>query len=248
MKKMASVELGFREDGLEEKVMKVRVSSAKDWEIGLVVGITIIVRYLLTLLPSYQVDMGGYSAWSLYLAKVGFDGFYETFHVVYAPAYMYLLWVTGKITTLFSLNLETHVVLIKLWAVLSDLVGGYPHLSDGKRLGKAKLGFILGTVYALNPAVFFNSSVWGQFDSIPATILLGVLYCFTLQRSVTAVILFTLSVLTKPQSAMVLPIVLYLFFRTCFLEKTAFRNDWGASNLYGGNPSVRRGTAFLLDN
>lgn len=199
--------------------MKIRVSSAKDWEIGLVVGITIIVRYLLTLLPSYQVDMGGYSAWSLYLAKVGFDGFYETFHVVYAPAYMYLLWVTGKITTLFSLNLETHVVLIKLWAVLSDLVGGYLIYRIGKRLGKAKLGFILGTVYALNPAVFFNSSVWGQFDSMPATILLGVLYCFTLQRSVTAVILFTLSVLTKPQSAMVFPIVLYLFFRTGFSWK-----------------------------
>lgn len=196
--------------------MKNRVSSVKGWLIGLVVGVTVIVRYLLTLLPSYQVDMGGYSAWSLYLAQAGFDGFYQTFHVVYAPAYMYLLWLTGKITTLFSLSMETHVLLIKLWAVLSDLVGGYLIYLIGKRLGKAKLGFILGTAYVLNPAIFFNSSVWGQFDSIPATMLLGVIYFFTLERSVTAVILFALAVLTKPQSAMVFPVVLYLFFQTPF--------------------------------
>lgn len=33
--------------------------------------VVILIRLLLTTIPSYQVDMGGYRAWSLYLAENG---------------------------------------------------------------------------------------------------------------------------------------------------------------------------------
>jgi len=33
--------------------------------------------------------------------------FYERYHVVYAPAYMYLLWITGIIAKAFSVNAST---------------------------------------------------------------------------------------------------------------------------------------------
>jgi len=175
----------------------------------------ILIRLLLTLIPSYRVDMGGYRAWSLYLAEKGPKGLYETFHIVYAPAYMYLLWITGIIVKTFSLNAAAHAYLIKLWAVASELIGGYLIYKIGKKYGKERLGFILGVVYALNPGVFFNSSIWGQFDSIPATLLVGMIYAFSKNRKMTAVVLYSFAILTKPQSALLTPLGI-LFFKDLF--------------------------------
>lgn len=184
-----------------------------------VVVCAIFARLLLTLLPSYEIDMRGYQAWSAYMAEYGFSRVYDTFHIVYAPAYMYLLWFTGKIAKIFSLGYGTHVFLIKFWSVASDIIGGLLIFLIGKKYGKERLGLVLGILYSLNPAVFFNSSIWGQFDSIPATMLLGVIYCFNTKRSITAAILFGAAVLTKPQSAVLAPIVLILYFRKVSARK-----------------------------
>ena len=64
-----------------------------------IVSLVLITRLLLTSLPSHKVDMGGYNYWSHYLADRGFEGIYET-HLVYGPAYLYLLFIFGKVTIL----------------------------------------------------------------------------------------------------------------------------------------------------
>ncbi len=184
-----------------------------------ILGGVVLLRLLMTFLPSYKVDMGGYRAWSTLLARKGFTDFYDNFHVVYAPFYMYFLWMTGCIARIFSISIEAHEFLIKTWAVASDILGGYLIYLIGKKYGRDKEGFILGIVYAMNPAVFFNSSIWGQFDSIPATMLLAVIYCFNTRRSVAAAILFGISVLTKPQSVVLAPVVLILYFDRLSLKK-----------------------------
>jgi Gpi18-like mannosyltransferase len=178
----------------------------------LIVGIIMIVaRILLTLLPSHKIDMGGYNYWSHYLADKGFAGIYNT-HLVYGPAYLYLLYISGKIASIFAVSDLTHEFLIKFWAVLFDFLGGWLIYHIGKQHGKPKLGFWVGIVYILNPAIFINSSIWGQFDSLLATILFGVVYCFSVKKQVTAVVLYMIAVLTKPQSIFLFPLVVYLFF------------------------------------
>jgi len=171
----------------------------------------------LTAIPSYRIDMGGYRAWSTYLAHNGPKGLYggTTYHIVYAPAYMYLLWITGIVVKIFSIGIEGHAFLIKLWAVASELIGAFLIYKIGKKYGKERLGFILGVVYALNPGVFFNSSIWGQFDSISATLLVGMIYAFSVNRKMTAVVLYSLAVLTKPQSALLTPLGI-LFYKELF--------------------------------
>jgi len=172
----------------------------------------IIARILLTLLPSHKVDMGGYNYWSHYLSERGFQGFYESLHVVYAPVYMYLLLISGKIGSIFAVSNLTHEFLIKSWAVLFDFIGGYLIYLIGKKNGKPKLGFWVGIFYISNPAIFINSSIWGQFDSLLATILFAVVYCFCINKSTTAAVLYTIAILTKPQSISLFPLVFYLFF------------------------------------
>lgn len=173
----------------------------------------VVTKSLLSLLPSDAIDMPGYLAWSRHLATRGFDDFYQTWHVVYAPAYMYLLWLSGIMAQVFSLSPRGHEFLIKLWLVLFDLLGGVLLYLTARDDGRRRLGVVLGAVYALNPAIVFNSSVWGQFESVAATTLFAAVYFFQRRRTVTGVILFAMAVLIKPQSAMLAPVVLFLFLK-----------------------------------
>lgn len=185
-----------------------------------VASLVVLIRLIITLLPSFRIDMGGYHAWSEYLADVGSKGMYEYFHIVYAPGYLYFLWITGLVSKLLLIPPFWHKYLIKIWAVAFDFLGAFLIYKIGEKYNKPKTGFVLGVSYALNPGVFFNSSIWGQFDSIPATMLFAVVYCFNLNRKVTAAILFVVAVLFKPQSGLLAPVVLVQFYRD-FLK---FRN------------------------
>ena len=88
-----------------------------------------------------------------------------------------------------------------------------------ERAGRRSIGFLAASFYLLNPGVLFNSSVWGQFDSIPATMLLAVIFLFELNKRNAAALLFLVAVLTKPQSGLLVPMVLYLYFKD-------FKFDW----------------------
>lgn len=200
----------------------------------IIVFATLLIRLLLTLLPSHKVDMGGYNYWSHYLADRGFAGIYET-HLVYGPAYLYLLFISGKVASFFAVSDLTHEFLIKLWAVLFDFIGGFLIYLVGKQRKKRRLGFWAGVFYILNPAIFINSSIWGQFDSLLATLLFSVVYCFTQKQPVAAIILYTVAILTKPQSIFLLPLVVYVFF---------FQNAQWKNILLGAGGSVL--TYFVL--
>ncbi len=186
-------------------------------------GCLLVIRMLLSLLPSYTIDMNGYTIWSQYLANQGFKDFYRTYHVVYAPAYIYLLWITGKLSLLLSAGPVLLELLVKMWAVFSDIIGGCLIYSIAAKHKKDNLGIILGILYILNPGVFFNSSVWGQFDSIPATLLLAVIYLFLNKKHTLAILVFASAVLTKPQSGLLAPILLAMIFREFNLKNTLYR-------------------------
>ncbi len=175
----------------------------------------LLFRLIITFISSYSIDMGGYVAWSKYLTEQGPAELYGSsgFHIVYAPFYQYFLWLTGEIVKLFSLPALLHIYFIKLWSVAFEVLGAFLIFKLSHKVNRTKQGLIIAMVYVLNPGVFINSSVWGQFDSIPATMLLGVLVLFEYKKHNLAALLFLIAVLTKPQSGLLLPVVLYLYFK-----------------------------------
>jgi Gpi18-like mannosyltransferase len=177
--------------------------------------ISILFRLIITVIASYSIDMGGYTAWSGYLADNGPADLYagSGYHIVYAPFFLYFLWITGEIVKAFSLPYAIHTYLIKLWSVAFEFLGAALILKFSRKINKLRQGYIMAFFYLLNPGIYINSSVWGQFDSIPATMLLGVLYLFDLKKKNPAALLFLIAVLTKPQSGLLLPVVLYLYFK-----------------------------------
>lgn len=186
--------------------------------------ILIAIRLLITLIPPYEVDMGGYLAWSRYLADHGPSGLYKSFHIVYAPFYQYFLWLSGMIAKVLHMPGSMHVYLIKLWPFAFECVGAWLMLKFSERANRRSAGILAASCYLLNPAIFINSSIWGQFDALPATMLLGTIYLFEIKKPNLAALLFLIAVLTKPQSGLLLPIVLYLYFRNfCFDLKSIMK-------------------------
>ncbi len=175
----------------------------------------IVFRLLLTFIAPYAIDMGGYRAWSNYLAEYGPSQLYGNsgFHIVYAPFFQYFLWLTGALKSSLSLSPAGHAYLIKMWSVVFECLGGFLIYKLALKYDKPRQGIVAGLIYVANPGVWINSSVWGQFDSIPATLLLGVLYLFETKRHNLAALLFLVAVLTKPQSGLLLPVVLALYFK-----------------------------------
>ena len=184
----------------------------------------IVLCLILTFIRPYTIDMGGYVAWSNYLADYGPSQLYGSsgFHIVYAPFYQYFLWFTGEISKLLSLSYLNQCYLIKLWSVLFDFLGAFLIYKIALKKNLIKQGLMACLFYAINPGVFINSSIWGQFDSIPATMLLGVIYLFEMKRHNLAALLFLISVLTKPQSGLLLPVVLFLYFRDFKFDLKSF--------------------------
>ena len=184
----------------------------------------VIFRVLICCIKPYSIDMSGYVAWSKYLAVHGPSQFYGAsgFHVVYAPFFHYFLWFTGEIANRLSLTFGLHAFLIKLWSVLFEFIGAWLIYVLSKKANRQKTGIIMAFAYLLNPGIFINSSVWGQFDSIPTTMLLGVIVLFEYNKHNLAALLYLIAVLTKPQSGLLLPVVLYLYFKDFKLDRKSF--------------------------
>ncbi|MGB9707541.1 MAG: hypothetical protein ACPL1D_02180, partial [Microgenomates group bacterium] len=176
--------------------------------------------------------------WSHYLADRGFKGIYET-HLVYGPAYLYLLLISGEIASFLKVGDFTHEVLIKFWPTFFDFLGGFLIYLIGRQQKKQNLGFWLGVFYILNPAVFINSSIWGQFDSLLATVLFAVVYSFVARKQILGIILYTIAILTKPQSILLFPLVAYLFlFRDTNWKKIFHSRNYWLKLLTGGISAI----------
>lgn len=177
----------------------------------------IIIRLFLIALPSFRIDMNSWQAWSARLVEVTPLHFYApNYFADYFPGYLYMLWFLGKSFnflfphfSIFSLNFEFY---LKLFTNIFDLTTAYYIYKIVSKYQK-QLGLTAVLFYLGNPALAFNSSVWGQVDGILAFLLVYSAYNLLELRKVSHFnISLALSILTKPQGLAIFPIMLiYLF-------------------------------------
>ncbi len=99
------------------------------------------------------------------------------------------------------------ILLVKLPSLVADLAIGVLIYNFFKKDRKA---FLLSSLWLFNPLVWYNSSIWGQTDSIVNLLgLLGILAL--LERRLTKFLVwFTLSLLFKGSLAIFIPILAYV--------------------------------------
>ncbi len=125
----------------------------------LVLVATFIVRFFLSFLPSFSVDMGTWIAWAERLRDLGPASFYsDAVWTQYTPGFLYWLWLIGKLGI-------ANELMVKIPVILADLVTGGIIWSLVRKVN-AKFAAISFFFYVLNPAIIFNGSIWEQNDGI----------------------------------------------------------------------------------
>jgi Gpi18-like mannosyltransferase/predicted membrane-bound dolichyl-phosphate-mannose-protein mannosyltransferase len=170
----------------------------------------VIVKVVIAPYFGYATDLGTYKAWAARLADGGPSEFYSpNYFADYPPGYMYVLWLLGSIYK--GLHISTagalSTVIVKLPSILTDLFTSWLLWVLLRPRVERRLTWIIVLAYTLNPAVFFNSAIWGQTDSFfTLELFLGVL--LLLQRQIAfGWALVVVAALTKPQALIFMPLL-----------------------------------------
>lgn len=201
--------------------------------ISLVIGL--IVRLIFApIIEGFSVDITCFRAWSMVAGSItGIPTFYTNgMFCDYPPFYILVLAVVGVISNLFNLtsNLASHLIMIKLPAIIADVVISYLIYKIADKRFNKTTSFILSLLFILNPAVFLNSTLWGQVDSFFTMILLIGIILIDKGKLSIATIIFTIAVLMKPQGIIFLPVIGYELIID-FIKTKNFKNI-GLSALY----------------
>ena len=177
----------------------------------LTLAVSLLVRLLLFRYHGYFIDEGSFKAWYNTAAEKGLYGFYDSTWSDYPPFNIYIFWIFGKLS--HAIGPGSLDFLIKLPQNLFDLATAYLIFRFVRQ--RYSFLFALGAmaVYALNPAVIFDLAVWGQFDSIYTFFLVASLYSLLRSRYELSGGLFSIAILTKPQSVVLLPVLAYVMLR-----------------------------------
>jgi dolichyl-phosphate-mannose--protein O-mannosyl transferase len=192
------------------------------------VALGFIVRCIFIESNGFTTDVSTFQAWATELVEGGFANFYANGHFAdYPPGYFYILGFAGWIWEAFFKTSDTgHWVvlkaLVKLPAILADLGVGVLLYAIARRFANASIALGTAALYLLNPAIIYNSAIYGQVDSISAGFAL--LAVFLLFRSddgkadrpswyvVFAWLALAYSLLIKPQAAVLLPLFIAFAF------------------------------------
>ena len=177
--------------------------------------ISFVIRIFLSQFSGYKVDILDFKLWSQAVYSNGFANFYSSIWSDYPPFYLYILWIVGAVYKLFfsfSFNIDTTIftILIKLPANVADIAIAYLIFIIIKKYADFKVAYFGMISYAFNPAIIYNSAIWGQVDSINTFFILLALMLIVSYKLEFASASMAIAVLTKPQSLVIVPFIAIL--------------------------------------
>ena len=139
--------------------------------IGLVVRIVLAVNY-----AGNSADVETFAGGALSLANNGLDKYYPTSTNKILPLQLYIMWACGGLINLFSAKGAALYLIVKLPAIICDLVATVFIYKLGKKFIGEKGGLMVSVLYSLMPTLLTATAVWGEIDSIVAMIAIIMLY------------------------------------------------------------------------
>lgn len=162
----------------------------------------------------YDTDVNTFLAWANRAATIGLSGLYgqADYFLDYPPGYMYVLYLIGKLHQAFGIGWGTPVslLILKLPPCLADLGLSYTVYKASRSIGRfTNLQAVgLSSLYALNPAVWSNSAVWGQVDAFFMMFIVVSLVVQQQGKLQQASLWLALAILLKPQALLFGPFLL----------------------------------------
>lgn len=176
------------------------------------------LRIILFTQPSFQIDMIAWQAWSARLVQVGPMNFYDTnIWTNYTPGYLFFLWIIGLLFNgIFNVPFfsSTFIYIIKFITTIFDIATAILIFKILKEYGNKSWSILGFTLYLGNPAVIFNSSVWGQIDGILTFFILLSLYLIIEKHKPSfSSAFFAQAFFIKPQAIAVFPLYVLIILQ-----------------------------------
>jgi len=218
---------------------KVEIESKKAFLYLMIsLGIVFILKLVISsITKGFSIDTGCFTAWAAGAGK-NLLGFYTPQEWCdYPPLYISILAFCGKLTSLGIPQL----IAIRLPALFAEIGISLIIYKIASKNFNQTVGIFLGVMFALNPLVIFDTSIWGQMDTVLAFFIVTAIYLVTKTHArypalyfILSSIFFASAILIKPQALFFLPILLFALIK----------NKKFLPILYSGLTGI--GTIFLI--
>jgi hypothetical protein len=187
----------------------------------LAAGFALRVLLAVVLLPQsgFHSDMVLWADWAHRLADAGPGQFYRPnapYFNDYPPVYLYALWSiaeAARVLNSLAGGPDMTASFLKAPFILADIGTAAAVYGVGRELGRHRLGLIAAALFLFNPAVIFDSTIWGQNDSVGLMFVILSVYMLLRGRTEWASALAVVAALVKFQFAFIIPIVAVVAIR-----------------------------------
>jgi Gpi18-like mannosyltransferase len=171
----------------------------------------IAIRLVLVPAAGHVVDMNAFADWAVRAANAPWNQVYEATNANYPPASMLFFEAAGRLYAAIhpAVDPDQHLLkeLLKLPNVFFDALGGLVVYALARRFATHRPALGAAALYALNPAIIYDSAYWGQNDSITTVSALAALTFAVWDLRVPAWLAIGFAILTKPQVIVLAPLL-----------------------------------------
>ncbi|MGA7870692.1 MAG: hypothetical protein WCA22_07315 [Candidatus Binatus sp.] len=159
----------------------------------------------LLLIRGFDFDVFHFLSWAIRIADVGPGHYYQPGHLLaYTPGYLYVLWIPGALSRALG---EGGRILIRMPPVFADAVLALVVLTFVQRSRQRASALAAMLMVALNPALVFDTVVWGQNDSVFALAAWLSAVTILARKNELAWALAAISILIDPLGLILLPVL-----------------------------------------
>jgi dolichyl-phosphate-mannose-protein mannosyltransferase len=165
------------------------------------------LRLLFIANPGHLVDLRTFGQWALAAADHPWNRAYEVTDANYPPGALVVFELIGRAYRALGLADALSLrIALKLPNIIFDSIGTGVLYAIAARFVDGRRALIAPALYAFNPAIIYDSALWGQNDSITTVTMLGAVWCVLGRRPINAWILLALAVLNKPPVIVLAPL------------------------------------------
>lgn len=180
----------------------------------LIILSSLCLNLALMIAPGWEQDLYWHDVWLRESLKTGVPSIPEKVWCDYPPGYLYLLklvgwaWVSvaGPLPEAGTITMR---YLLKLMPLLGNLAGSLLLYWIASRQVKRSTALVVLAGYAFNPALLFNSAVWGQADSVLSVLVLLAAHALLSGYAFWGFAAYAVVILIKFQAVVVLPLLVY---------------------------------------
>lgn len=156
-------------------------------------------------------DAQSFVIWASYLQSHSIADLYKDLpqnYLPYPPTYYYLLKPLGAFINAFNLDSSRWMALfvVKLPVLTADVILTILIYKYTKKYISTNLANASAAFYFLNPAIIYNTSIWGQIDSIIIALGFSAIYLFINKNYLYSLLVFLLGTTVKLQMLALLPL------------------------------------------